>query len=1021
MVRLLTVLTCVAACGGLCASERSTPRFQGDSLPVPPQQSAPWTSPKTRLSSRLIAATRTLFAQGLADPRGCAYREIETGEGEGRYDVDERGVFKSHGWVLPADAARPQRFAVRWDGLVYPVLTIGPAANLRAYVTQTIEAKGQNFEERDGYLIRLCLLLRLGESRLAEEYFDHLIAEDEDLWDPYLILAQEWTRSLFTRAVHAHMRGDDRLSLLTARALIPIWEAVEVEATELDLPRHESQASGDNSPGEIPRYLEELKPIRVILADQERRAAERRLKKDAPLRLDDLDYSSIENPKDFRDQVEGKLGRQLDNGQRIALVIGWFEETSQPVDWLANYLRPYRDEAVEPLLNCLENDTRLSRGGEFAQDGFRPEGVDQIAYHVLCGILETHFDAYSVGELTRQDRKAIVERIRAHWHKIRNMSSADGWYEILRDDSQSPDRWVEAVKRTIAYGGPTVGEAKERAARRETMRKKRNPSMTELLVKRARSLAEQGSMHQASLLALAIADWEPKAALPILRQQTTRWREVLPEQDPEKNHRIRWIPSDLVQLTLARARPKDASALPEYIQILREMSPPEEPYRGEDVFQPLLQYPDAPEVVAAAQWIFNDATSPWNATTHLIHVVPSLGRNKLMILPAFHKLVLRTLADTQVVGAAEVRSYDDIHIAAIGYNTRTFAGDPLCPAPATRVDVRRCDVCAWQLAEIYGMPRCELYWPKARRDQAVAQCSRLLQQYGRLLGKTGRHLGPWAVGFAFPLLDHSATPEDVRDGRAIFSLKGQGTVRCCNLLQRPAPARWVAFREEPFLAWDYDEEKKRAVPRVNYHQEGVVWQADEVEVGGKWHRYYGFAGAGRMAKVAAEEIEFDVPGERWDDAFNVELEFWLPSLNLVNRSGLPQPVPHFHSADDPTPAPPSSTVLDFRLYRFVGADDELSWDASPDFPDHTRGEDRQWREIPRKLTARLRIEQLPAQLQPMEAIPLFTVKLDVDYPKLAPGYYRAVASLTTTGNGPKRILRLLQRGHTHIRSDSRDP
>ena len=103
-------------------------------------------------------------------------------------------------------------------GLVYPVLTVGPAADLRADVTKIMETeKGRGVVEWDEDLIRLCLLLRLGETQLAERYFDHLTAGGLDLCDPYLLLAQEWTWSLFTRAANAHMGGDDNLSLLTAQ------------------------------------------------------------------------------------------------------------------------------------------------------------------------------------------------------------------------------------------------------------------------------------------------------------------------------------------------------------------------------------------------------------------------------------------------------------------------------------------------------------------------------------------------------------------------------------------------------------------------------------------------------------------------------------------------------------------------------------------------------------------------------------------------------------------------------------
>jgi hypothetical protein len=50
-------------------------------LPRPPRQDEPWALPESGLSEAAIDAARVLFEQGLADPRGCAYREVELAAG----------------------------------------------------------------------------------------------------------------------------------------------------------------------------------------------------------------------------------------------------------------------------------------------------------------------------------------------------------------------------------------------------------------------------------------------------------------------------------------------------------------------------------------------------------------------------------------------------------------------------------------------------------------------------------------------------------------------------------------------------------------------------------------------------------------------------------------------------------------------------------------------------------------------------------------------------------------------------
>ena len=85
--------------GGIASTpaRKVSPRFGGTNLPAPPMQQAPWTPPPTSLPSNYVSATRALFKAGMADPRGCEYREIEVGTG----DVwrGDGGVVSTHGSV----------------------------------------------------------------------------------------------------------------------------------------------------------------------------------------------------------------------------------------------------------------------------------------------------------------------------------------------------------------------------------------------------------------------------------------------------------------------------------------------------------------------------------------------------------------------------------------------------------------------------------------------------------------------------------------------------------------------------------------------------------------------------------------------------------------------------------------------------------------------------------------------------------------------------------------------------------
>lgn len=102
-----------------------------ESIPAPPQQSAAWKATETKLPEEFVSATATLFQQGLADPRGCEYREIEVVTG-GSLPPWTGRILKTNGWVIPDTGKQRQRFGVCWNGLVYPLASVGEPADLRA-------------------------------------------------------------------------------------------------------------------------------------------------------------------------------------------------------------------------------------------------------------------------------------------------------------------------------------------------------------------------------------------------------------------------------------------------------------------------------------------------------------------------------------------------------------------------------------------------------------------------------------------------------------------------------------------------------------------------------------------------------------------------------------------------------------------------------------------------------------------------------------------------------------------------
>ncbi len=429
--------------GAIVAVLMGTGSFAADlpsGLPRPPQQDEPWTPPKADVPASLIDAARVLFDQGLADPRGCGYRQVElAGEVEERR-LDSRPRPTIHAFVLPFDATGSPRYAVAWNGLVYPVTKLGPAADLDADIFELKravepppkggrpQARGFFFPKdpirggwatsdigsaRQGVVspMKVVFLLRLGRGDLAEILWKagmkaSYTETDADAFDPYPHLAGDWEWALFGRAAMAHERGDDPLALATIGELARVRPLVAK--------RVPGAPAWSN-----PFLIDFLEQIPRFLADQERRARE-----------------AAQPPRrEPRDRVAGLI-RDLD-GIRGARWPDWTDPTATTT---VRALIAEGDAAVGPLLDCVEHDERLTRairtwrdvvgvgGGMSTRQDVRYLeilGVEQIAERALEKILGTNDFGPWPPEVVSRKRKLtraeLAAGIRAYWKKNRGL------------------------------------------------------------------------------------------------------------------------------------------------------------------------------------------------------------------------------------------------------------------------------------------------------------------------------------------------------------------------------------------------------------------------------------------------------------------------------------------------------------------------------------------------------------------------------------------------------------------------
>ena len=405
------------------------PAFAAEQIPDPPGQGAPWVAPATRLPRFLVTATGLLLDEGVADPRGGAYRAVE---------IDGK---QARGFVLPERAGVPERYVVAWDGLVYPVTKVGERIDLDAEIRELAahartdhagwgwpSDQGDEQPDRSGVgdrsPLKVCLLLRLGRTDLAEALFAAVTGWDperrgRDLTDygiSYVSLADDWAVAMYRRLIGAHEAGRDAVALDSARRLARFRDLVSRQADAMGFARLDPYNQRPDGPIPYFGYLDELD---ALLRDHERRA---RLGPRGPV------------PPPVGGDPAARVAaliRDLDliDERQFSIPGAPHPEDSRRVaDLVAEGAA-----AVGPLLDALEVDDRLTRSVNRNGDGSVGRHVHPVAEVEFAALTRILRD----GRLGPQrpenwstvppaDRPALIEAIRRSWLKGRWQPPAPG-------------------------------------------------------------------------------------------------------------------------------------------------------------------------------------------------------------------------------------------------------------------------------------------------------------------------------------------------------------------------------------------------------------------------------------------------------------------------------------------------------------------------------------------------------------------------------------------------------------------
>ena len=727
-------------------------------FPTPPMQTTPWVLSSTNLPPGLQSAVNILFSAGMADPRGCEYREIEAVVGN--FWTASGTTNRTHGWVLPAANGARTNYAIGWNGLIYPVISIGKPASaeddaralIRAMSPPAIPNKvifdvGVQTHVDEDYSLNVRWLTPAKAAMIFRFASPELAGECAQLFpnkDPFLALSTGFLWDAFNRAMSAHMRGDDALADATAITLDKARKTCEAEAKARGFELQPTPlGEGLHSTAEASKresYFPFLKTFPPLLQDQERRHQRK-----SPLRDPITATNKDERITALIGQLENVSARQINQYNAD------FAVSANPT---VRSLINEGWDAVGPLLQCYEQDERLTRIIPTSHFDWPPQlaivEVRSAAYAALESIIESpQFAPQFSRENTPQEREAIYKTsalgIRNYWNKYQNSLRDERLYAILKDDH---GQWLEAVSLIV--------QATNDPALIKSLRAKSNPPITDLLVKRihdtlaggSRNEDDAGFLNAACNLSFQLAQWDPKAALKPIQMLSVLSFETLAPTNYKSFVSHMDLAGQLPELVMFRENAGDTNALHEYALWLQSIDPEHFFWRIDGLVSPLKRFPNSPAWNGTWELLFDDEQSAWfnylrkqstpdpkSYSSPTFNVSEYFGTSFINKVP-FRKFVIRLLHDKsacgKIVGEAAHGYWLDQRLSTM----RRFGYTVQSPEDGSEIngkEFRTCDLYAWLLSNrIESAPAFQLFWPESKRDEAIAAIEKFLDSNSSL-------------------------------------------------------------------------------------------------------------------------------------------------------------------------------------------------------------------------------------------------------------------------------------------------
>ncbi len=718
----------------LCAALFGAPLPALPALPLPPTP-----------ADLIPAPVSAPLVNSIPDVRGLEYREVTLeqfiGVSIGNFQGSVRRVQPPaiHLWVLPAQNGEARR-GVGWNGVEYELESVGNLADWRADVEARLKPRvdGQEYFlprafEFSGGAVSQWFLERLSAPELKRRA--RLQASSFPFGSNSNDPDTEYLYSLRDAGVSSFAGGDfeqAKRQLQTLSAVLPP-----------ETPRNAYNPRAEAT---------------TILADIARRETD------------------VPRPTE---EIAGLIW----DLQNLRSFGGWTQNRT------VQKLVDLGDRAVEPLLDALENDDRLTlavRVNMFRAQRFEPLAtVRDAAQGALDVLLKHHYYSSDYRLKPAEQQRQIASQMRADWNKVKGQTPTERVFKILSQSGQTPERLEEAARElvrggkpygsNISYGrvinGVVILVPEPQTLFGEPLRNRRNPSVSDLLEARILELSSRAlngkpmanaldptlpdninapdayalnrAMRAANALALFAVKWEPKRGAALLGAQLERAK-TFAAKSPRG---VREDAENGVQsarrgfLTARLDTPFRAAALREYGAFLK--SQPFGRFREAD-YVPLWRFASEPAMIEATKSLFSAPLRPFQAAA--TGQISDSGRDTafqllyspMVRIPVVKAAIARELANRTVIGQVRARENGTAEVVVTAFNwngptlkmtTSRLENGAFQPLPV-------CDLVGFRLMEkridSRHLPRftplLDLSLPRAKRDARLKEIAALLAQ-----------------------------------------------------------------------------------------------------------------------------------------------------------------------------------------------------------------------------------------------------------------------------------------------------